>query len=269
MSESLLGQQTAYPQRYDPNILIAIPRAKQRKKIGLTAGLPFSGRDVWHAYEISWLNDRGLPQVALGRFSVDCTSPALIESKSFKLYLNSHNQQRYASREEFVRLLQQDLSGKAGAEVEVMLSSPDDEQQLFRPSGSKLDTLDIDIDTYQPDSRLLQLESDEQVQESFYTNLFRSNCPITGQPDWATVVISYQGAKISAVSLLAYLVSYRLHNGYHEDCVEQIFCELMRACQPHRLCVQANFLRRGGLDICPIRSNTEAAVNDIQRFARQ
>ncbi len=269
MPESLLGQQTSYPQRYDPDILVAIPRATQRKKIGLTSKLPFYGKDVWHAYELSWLNDRGLPQVALGRFSVDCTSPALIESKSFKLYLNSHNQQAYTSREEFIRVLKQDLSEKAGAEIDVVLSSPDAEQQLSRPAGSKLDTLDIDIDAYQPDSSLLQIESDEQVQESFYTDLFRSNCPITGQPDWASVMISYQGSKISATSLLAYLVSYRLHNGYHEDCVEQIFCELMHVCQPHKLYVQANFLRRGGLDICPIRSNTEMAINDIQRLVRQ
>ncbi len=269
MSESLLGQQTSYPQRYDPDILVAIPRFNQREKIGLTDKLPFYGRDVWHAYEVSWLNERGLPQVALGRFSVDCISPSLIESKSFKLYLNSHNQQSYSSREEFSGVLKQDLSEKAGLEVEVLLSSPDTEQQISRPAGSKLDTLSIDIDTYHPDSSLLQLESNEQVSESFYTDLFRSNCPITGQPDWATVMISYEGSKISEASLLCYLVSYRLHNGYHEDCVERIFCELMGVCQPKRLVVQANFLRRGGLDICPIRSNSESAINDIKRLLRQ
>lgn len=269
MSESLLGKQTDYPTQYAPDLLHAIPRAVQRKSLGLSADLPFKGLDIWHAYELSWLNRQGIPQVALGSFIFDCASPNIIESKSFKLYLNSLNQERIDSIEELQQLLQKDLSARAGAKVDVSLSTLDSKAVFVKPEGICLDSLNIEIDTYEPDSALLQVTGDKPVRVSVYSNLFRSNCPITRQPDWATISIAYQGAEIVPQSLLAYLISYRLYNGYHEDCVEKIFLDIDKACQPESLTVQANFLRRGGLDINPIRSTKTVDENSFSRFIRQ
>ncbi len=269
MADSPLGQPTHYPEHYDPGLLHPIPRAAQRSRIGLTAELPFRGVDVWNAYELSWLNRQGLPQVALGQFVFDCASPNIIESKSFKLYLNSLNQERFGSIEDLRQCLQQDLSAAAGSSTAVTLAGLDSKLPIVEPVGVCLDSLDVSIEHYEPDSALLQFASQSQAELSVYSNLFRSNCPITQQPDWATVCIRYRGQEIAPESLLAYLVSYRLHNGYHEDCVEKIYTDIARVCRPEALTVQANFLRRGGLEINPIRSSSTIDESSCFRFIRQ
>lgn len=260
----VLGKQVDYPQRYDPSVLVPIPRADNRKGLGITGDkLPFVGADVWNAYELSWLNPRGKPQVGRGRFIFPCESPFLVESKSLKLYLNSLNQQQFDSIDAVRSVVQRDLSAVAGAEVEVLLQNFGGMQEMLdAPTGVSLDALDVDCEQYETNATLLQLESadaafEQLVDEVVYTDLFRSRCPITGQPDWGSVTVCYKGPQISHASLLQYLVSYRLHNDFHENCVERIFCDIQRQCRPHSLSVEANFLRRGGLDICPVRATSE------------
>lgn len=270
MPEKHPDQLTVYPRSYDADLLVPIERASSRNRLGLGETLPFSGRDVWHAYEISCLNPDGLPRVYLGKFIFDCHSPRLIESKSLKLYLNSHNQVRYAGRAALHEVLVNDLSAVAGADVSVELrdlSAP--LLPITEPEGLCLDDLDITISHYLPEPELLFSKGDENVEETCYTNLFRSNCPISNQPDWATVSVTYSGSPIDHAALLAYLVSYRLHNDYHENCVEQIFVDIQQRCRPTALTVQANFLRRGGLDINPMRSTEKLESGTNSRFIRQ
>ncbi|MDR2212393.1 MAG: NADPH-dependent 7-cyano-7-deazaguanine reductase QueF [Pseudomonadales bacterium] len=271
-----LGQPSAYPTKYDATLLAPLPRAPNRQKLGLSGALPFCGADIWNAYEISWLNPAGLPQVARGRFIVACDSPNLIESKSLKLYLNSLNQEVFASRDALRERIARDLSAAAGTEVTVFLQPFSGMQELLEaPDGLCLDTLDVECQVYQPDPSLLRLADASAtftalVDEVLYTDLFRSRCPITGQPDWATVTLCYQGAQIDHESLLRYLVSYRLHDDFHEHCVERIFCDILERCQPQSLSVEANFLRRGGLDINPVRSSSEMTnYSALPRYNRQ
>jgi 7-cyano-7-deazaguanine reductase len=260
----VLGQQTPYPRQYDPALLAPVSRAANRAGLGVANDkLPFCGADIWNAYELSWLDAKGLPQVARGRFIFPCTSPNLIESKSLKLYLNSLNQQQFNSEAEVQACLWRDLSKVAGEDVQVLLQPFRGMQELLEaPTGISLDALDADCDCYETDAGLLQLAGTDQpftslVDEVLYTDLFRSLCPVTGQPDWATVTVCYQGEQISHEGLLRYLVSYRNHQGFHENCVEQIYCDIMQQCHPQTLSVEANFLRRGGLDINPVRSSEE------------
>jgi 7-cyano-7-deazaguanine reductase len=272
-----LGKQVDYPEHYDPNLLAPIPRLVNREKLGLYGTiLPFCGADVWNAYELSWLNPAGVPQVARGRFIFRHDTPNLIESKSLKLYLNSLNQERFASREEVRERITADLSTAAGAQVEVFVAPFSGMQELLEaPSGLCLDALDVECTLYQPDPQLLRLAGEnaaftELVDEVLYTDLFRSRCPITGQPDWATVTVCYQGAQIDHEALLRYLVSYRLHDDFHENCVERIFCDILDRCQPQSLSVEANFTRRGGLDINPVRSTSEMTnYAALPRYLRQ
>lgn len=277
MATNPLGQQVAYPGAYDPDQLLPIPRAENRAQLGIGSDLPFTGADVWNAFELSWLDLRGLPQVARGRFIFPCTSPNLIESKSLKLYLNSLNQHRFADRDAAVATIQTDLSQVAGAAVQVMVQPFKGMQELLEmPDGTCLDALEVACDRYEVDAALLrqQLASsalgEAVVEEVLYTDLFRSLCPVTGQPDWATVVICYQGAPIDHAAVLRYLVSFREHRDYHENCVERIYCDLMQRCQPQSLSVEANFLRRGGLDINPVRACSDS-INYVllPRYNRQ
>ena len=277
MATNPLGQQVAYPGAYDPDQLLPIPRAENRAQLGIGSDLPFTGADVWNAFELSWLDLRGLPQVARGRFIFPCTSPNLIESKSLKLYLNSLNQHRFADRDAAVATIQTDLSQVAGAAVQVMVQPFKGMQELLEmPDGTCLDALEVACDRYEVDAALLrqQLASsalgEAVVEEVLYTDLFRSLCPVTGQPDWATVVICYQGAPIDHAAVLRYLVSFREHRDYHENCVERIYCDLMQRCQPQSLSLEANFLRRGGLDINPVRSSSDS-INYVllPRYNRQ
>lgn len=270
---SPLGKQTPYSDQYDPGLLFAVPRTAQRTELGINTetALPFHGYDIWHAYELSWLNLNGLPQIAIGRFSFPASSPNLVESKSLKLYLNSFNQTQLESTATVKLTLEQDLRAACGApvSVEVILPQYFPELCLSEPSGLLLDTLTPPIRHYQPHPELL-ICSDSPVQETLVSHLLRSNCPITGQPDWASLIIDYSGPRIDHETLLAYIVSYRQHAGFHEHCVERIFMDLMQRCRPEHLTVEARYTRRGGLDINPLRSSGPLAnQQSFSRLARQ
>lgn len=273
MNEIPLGRATQYPTSYSPELLFAIPRLENRERMGIAAStLPFRGYDLWRAYEISWLDAKGKPVVATGEFIVPASSANIIESKSFKLYLNSLNQTRYENSEQLRSTLSKDLSAVAGATVVVQLGSllQPEGFAVSNPPGICLDSLDVTIDRYQPDPSLLQVEAGPVVEETLYSDLFRSNCPVTAQPDWGTAVIHYSGPAINHESLLRYLVSFREHEGFHEDCTEQVFCDLQKHCQPQTLSVMINFLRRGGLEINPLRSMSPVQVDfPANRFVRQ
>lgn len=269
--ELSLGKHTDYPDDYSPELLAAIPRALAREALGLEQGsLPFVGEDIWNAYELSWLNKKGVPQVATAEFRLPCDSPVIIESKSFKLYLNSLNQLSFENMEAVEKTLQQDLAACAGSEVSIKLSASKSwaGQTFDVLPGQCLDNLDIETDCYLPDSQLLQLASSKQVDETFHSHLFRSLCPVTAQPDWASVWVAYRGPQIDPSSLLKYLIGFRQHQGFHEQCVEKVFVELLQVCEPKHLAVGAHFTRRGGLDINPVRS-TDAAHYLNPRLFRQ
>ncbi|MCK9563427.1 MAG: NADPH-dependent 7-cyano-7-deazaguanine reductase QueF, partial [Bacteroidales bacterium] len=248
-----LGAATEYPRHYDPGLLVPIPRAEGRAAFGSIA---FRGVDLWTAYELSWLNDRGRPCVAIAEFRVSCDSPNIVESKSFKLYLNSLNQARLAAPERLVATLVEDLGGAFGAAVEVTLYSLDEyaARGLWRPEGECLDEIDTECEHFSPAPELLAAAG-AVVEETLYSHLLKSNCPVTDQPDWATVVIRYRGPAIHRQGLLRYIVSFRQHQGFHEHCVERIFSDLMERCAPEWLEVHARYTRRGGLDINPSRGS--------------
>lgn len=267
-----LGKSTAYVSEYDPLLLCPFPRQVKRDVIGVTSDLPFGGYDIWNAFEISWLNNKGKPIVAMGEFHIPCESPNLIESKSFKLYLNSFNQTRFADFDEVEQRLLVDLSLAAGAQVRVRLLDSDQfvTEQIMSLPGECIDGLDIEVGDYALDPALLENAVDPQVivDEQLHSHLLKSNCLVTNQPDWGSVLIRYRGGKIDREALLRYLISFRQHNEFHEQCVERIFVDLMRYCQPQNLTVYARYTRRGGLDINPFRSNYEARIANL-RTARQ
>lgn len=264
-----LGKSTTYKSDYDPALLCPVPRSLKRDELGLDAKLPFSGFDLWNAYELSWLNPKGKPVVALGEFRFSCVSPCLIESKSFKLYLNSFNQTRMANFDEVRERMVNDLSAVAGGVVEVRLMPVDQSKLLtvVELPGECIDELDIGMDDYALDPLLLQGAADSQriVTQELHSHLLKSNCLVTGQPDWGSVLIRYRGSQINPEALLRYLVSFRQHNEFHEQCVERIFTDLMRFCQPELLTVYARYTRRGGLDINPFRSNYETDIANLRQ----
>jgi 7-cyano-7-deazaguanine reductase len=275
---SRLGKPTIYADQYDASLLFPIARAPQRAELGLGASLPFMGADLWTAFELSWLNPRGKPQVALAHITVPCESVNLIESKSFKLYLGSFNNTRFADAAEVLARLRADLTEAAwrGAVVQssvgVKLVAAEwfDREPIEELDGLSLDRLDLDCDRYSPAPELLSAATDEApVSEVLTSNLLRSNCPVTGQPDWGSVQISYFGPQIDQAGLLRYLISFRKHNGFHEDCVERMFMDLQARCQPHKLSVYARYTRRGGLDINPFRTSYPQALPANRRTARQ
>lgn len=269
---SPLGKAVAYETEYNPALLFPIARQGKRDEIGVTGKLPFMGMDIWNAYELSWLNLRGKPQVALATFLFPADSPNIVESKSFKLYLNSFNQTKLADEAELIARLSRDLSQAADASVSVRLTTPADfgKLKMGELEGYCLDNLDIEVDTYQPAPELLCCEGPESaVTEVLTSNLLKSNCLVTGQPDWASVVISYTGRAINREGLLKYLISFRNHNEFHEQCVERIFMDILRQCDPLKLSVYARYTRRGGLDINPWRSNHNAPLPANLRGARQ
>jgi len=268
---SPLGKDTAYADRYDPRLLFPIPRADKRAEIGVAEALPFHGVDIWNAYELSWLDLRGKPQVALAEFRVPAASPHIIESKSFKLYLNGFAQERIADAATLAATLLHDLSAAAGAVVGVHLrDARADALPVVDLDGLLLDAQDIAIDHYgPPQADFLQADTAATpVAETVLSHLLRSNCPVTGQPDWGSVQIAYRGAPIDHAGLLRYLVSFRTHNEFHEQCVERIFVDLMQRCAPQQLSVYARYTRRGGLDINPFRSSTPATPGN-PRTVRQ
>ena len=267
-----LGKTTLYTSEYDPDLLCPFPRQVKRDVIGVTDALPFSGYDIWNAYELSWLNLKGKPIVAIGEFHVPCLSPNLIESKSFKLYLNSYNQTRFADFSQVEERMVADLSQAAGAPVRVRLLDSDSfaTEQIRQLPGECIDGLDIAVADYALDPALLENGADpaQLVEESLHSHLLKSNCLVTNQPDWGSVLIRYRGGKIDREALLRYLISFRQHNEFHEQCVERIFVDLLRYCQPQKLTVYARYTRRGGLDINPFRSNYETRIANL-RLARQ
>lgn len=272
IDSSPLGQKTAYISQYDASLLFPIPRSESRRVLGLTGALPFYGRDIWTGYELSWLNQKGKPEVAVAEFSIPFDSQFIIESKSFKLYLNSLNQTTFLTWDHVKKLLAADLSAAAGIEISVNLFSVRDASALnigSLESAVCLDDLDVVIENYHPDAGLLTADKANTVSENLYSNLLKSNCPVTGQPDWATLYIEYSGAKINHESLLRYVISFREHQDFHEHCVERIFLDILHRCDPESLSVYARYTRRGGLDINPFRSTNKSAEPGIGRLLRQ
>lgn len=271
--QSPLGKSAAYRTDYAPELLFPIPRQAKRDELGLHGALPFFGVDIWNAYELSWLNPRGKPQVAIARITAPADSPNIIESKSFKLYLNSFNQTRLDDADALLARLRADLSAGFGAPVQVALTLPEAFPTLAMGEldGTLLDRLDIEVEHYRPAPQLLTAAFDAApVEETLVSHLLKSNCLVTGQPDWASVQIRYAGPQIDQEGLLRYLIGFRDHNEFHEQCVERIFTDLLRQCAPHKLAVYARYTRRGGLDINPWRSNFSAGgLPSNRRGARQ
>ena len=276
--QSLLGKVVGYADQYDASLLYPLARAAQRTEIGITGQPVFLGADVWTAYELSWLNLRGKPQVAMGRLIVPCESTHLVESKSLKLYLNSFNNTRFASMDEVKKTMQQDLSAavwhggamQAAVGVQLLTSEQFSAEKIHEMDGVNLDRLDMDCSVYQPAPELLNAALEEKpVTETLTSHLLKSNCLVTGQPDWGSVSISYSGPQIDQAGLLQYIVSFRNHNEFHEHCVERMYMDIMARCKPNKLSVQARYTRRGGVDINPWRSSHPQAMPVQIRTARQ
>lgn len=280
-----LGKPTEYVSHYTPDLLQAVPRALNRKELGVAEEQPFFGVDIWNGYELSWLNNKGKPVVALMRCFVPAWTPNIIESKSFKLYLNSFNQTKFAAQGDVLSRLVVDLSKTAGGDVRVELFAPD-EFETFSPCslpGKCIDDLDIEIDQYSlteivagSSSQSTNLDGADSgcviassAEEVLHSHLLKSNCLITNQPDWASLIIDYRGQKINHESLLRYLISFRMHNEFHEQCVERIYMDLWRCYKLERLSVHALYTRRGGLDINPYRSSGDSQAVPHLRINRQ
>ena len=266
--DSSLGRSVHYPAHYDPALLFPIARAAARGELGMPPGpLPFQGLDRWQAYELGWLDTRGKPCVATATLAVPCDSPQLVESKSLKLYLNSLNGERFAHAHAIRERIAADLSQCAGAAVRVDFGLPP-------PSDDRgwqcIDGIEVDIDTHgPPDAGLLRVDAGQGGSQRLLTHLLKSNCPVTGQPDWARVIIGYSGPRLDRAGLLRYLVSYRDHCGFHEQCVERIFVDLLQRARPQQLSVEARYTRRGGLDINPWRATPGSAMPAAGRDQRQ
>ena len=269
VEHSLLGKDTNYPTEYQPDILFPIARAQAREKYAHVEGIQ-QGKDWWHVFEISWLNAAGIPQVAIGRITLPASSPNLIESKSLKLYFNSMNFSKFDSKDAFIATVEKDLSLAAGAPISLTLFQADD-LEISKPEGICIDDLSPERLENHPDATLLKLdpENSDEVEIQLYSHLLRSNCPVTGQPDWGTVFIRYRGKKPCYRSILAYIISYRQHNGFHEQCVEQMFADIWQNLKPEKLMVYATYTRRGGLDINPCRVSDATWMPRPIRLARQ
>ena len=283
--QSQLGKTSAYIDQYDASLLFPIPRAGKRAEIGITSAPPFFGADLWTAFELSWLNPRGKPQVAIAHITVPCDSINIIESKSFKLYLNSFNSTPFTDAASVTACIRKDLNAavwqqtgtaigdspvQSSVGVKILLPELFDREPVHELDGLNLDRLDIDCSQYTPAPQLLSAAFDEApVSEVFTSNLLKSNCLVTGQPDWASVRISYEGPQIDQAGLLQYLISFRNHNEFHEQCVERIFMDLWTRCKPVKLSVYARYTRRGGLDINPWRSSQPQQPPANVRTARQ
>ena len=259
-ADLLLGRTTPVVNTYTPELLFPIERSNARRELGYAQKTPFYGVDVWHAYEVSWLDSTGKPQCAVARFEIPAHSPNLVESKSFKLYLNSLNSHKFTSEEDAINCIVEDISAVAGSPVKLTLFEVDDPRLTGAIlSGNCLDSLGVTIGDMPPTSELLEA-GEQVVEEMLYSHLLRSLCPVTGQPDWATVWIHYKGRAITRDSVLRYIISYRQHQEFHEQCVERIFRDILHSCAPEFLHVQAFYTRRGGLDISPFRSTSSQAL---------
>jgi 7-cyano-7-deazaguanine reductase len=269
-SQSELGKDTSYDQTYNPGRLFPIPRSVKRQEIGVDpVKLPFQGVDLWNHYEVSWLNPKGKPMVAVAEIILPCESPNIIESKSMKLYFNSLNHSKFESMETLQKIISQDLSKTAGALVHVQLKKLSDEQVSGALKGENIDDLDVDCSLYTVNPGFLKT-SQKQVEETLCSDLLKSNCLVTNQPDWGSIQIHYKGPKIDREGLLKYLVSFRNHNEFHEQCIERIFVDILKFCKPQELTVYGRYTRRGGLDINPCRSTKLLDANGLNaRLVRQ
>ena len=276
--DSLLGKPASYVDHYDASQLFPIPRAAKRAEIGVLGAPPFFGADLWTAFELSCLNLRGKPQVALAHIMVPCESPNIVESKSFKLYLGSFSNTKFADAGAVRACIRADINEavwrggpvQSSVGVKVLLPEMFDREPVHELDGLSLDRLDVECSQYTPAPELLTAAFDEQpVTEVLTSNLLKSNCLVTGQPDWGSVQISYSGPQIEQGGLLQYLVSFRNHNEFHEQCVERIFMDLWTRCQPTKLAVYARYTRRGGLDINPFRTSYPQTLPPNIRTARQ
>ncbi len=261
-----LGRQTDYPQKYAPEVLQAIPRSRAREQLGIGAELPFSGMDVWNAWELTWLGDGNRPAVATARIVVPAESPNIVESKSLKLYLNSFAMTALPSAGTVENTIRTDLSACVGAPVEVVVApvASSEARPVARLAGSSLDDLDVDCSDWEVNADLLSADRNTIVSEDLHTHLLRSLCPVTAQPDTGSLLISYRGAKIDPGGLLRYVVSYREHNDFHETCIERMFVDIISRCQPDELTLHARYQRRGGIDINPFRSTSTRVPRDLR-----
>jgi len=270
--QSQLGKVSSYVDQYDASLLFPIPRADKRAELGLLGAPPFFGADMWTLYELSWLNLRGKPQVALAQVTVPCESPNIVESKSLKLYLNSFNNSRFADAREVRERIRADVSAATGAGIGIKTIGPEmfDREPIHEMDGLSIDRLDVECLHFTPAPELLFAEFDElPVLETLTSSLLKSNCLVTGQPDWGSVQIAYSGPAINQEGLLQYLVSFRNHNEFHEQCVERIFMDVWTRCKPIKLSVYARYTRRGGVDINPFRCSYPMQLPPNVRTARQ
>jgi 7-cyano-7-deazaguanine reductase len=275
---SQLGKASAYADRYDASLLFPLPREPKRREIGIDGRVPFLGADLWTAFELSWLNPKGKPQVALAHITIPCESTHIVESKSFKLYLNSFNNTPFDSADAVRERIRADVSAAiwhggpvmSGAGVRLVLPEAFEREPVQELTGLSIDRLDVDCTLYQPAPELLSAALHEQpVTETLTSHLLKSNCLVTGQPDWGSVQIAYSGPQIDQAGLLQYIVSFRNHNEFHEQCVERIYMDVMARCKPTKLMVYARYTRRGGLDINPWRSSHPQQPPANVRTARQ
>lgn len=272
LSHAPLGKSSAYITQYTANLLFPIPRQSKRDELGLPHGvLPFYGFDTWNAYEVSWLNAKGKPIVVLAQFDIDCSSTNIIESKSFKLYLNSLNNTKFDSLDDVKQILQQDISCAVDGDVTVNLFKLNTftEKTIENFAGESLDECDICFNSYEINSTYLSSNPQKIVADVLVSDLLKSNCLVTGQPDWGSIQITYRGSEINKEGLLRYIVSFRNHNEFHEQCVERIFMDIMNHCKPETLTVEARYTRRGGLDINPVRSTDKILPTKNIRMPRQ
>ncbi len=276
--QSQLGQTSAYVDQYDAGLLFPLPRETKRREIGISGSVPFLGADLWTAFELSWLNPRGKPQVALAHITVPCESTHIVESKSFKLYLNSFNNTAFASADAVRDRIRADVSAaiwhggplQSSAGVRLVLPEQFEREKVQELDGLSIDRLDVECTRYQPAPDLLTAALDEKpVDETLVSHLLKSNCLVTGQPDWGSVQISYSGPQIDQAGLLQYIVSFRNHNEFHEQCVERMYMDIMSRCKPTKLAVYARYTRRGGLDINPWRTSHPQSPPANVRTARQ
>lgn len=269
--QSPLGKKSQYANEYEPSLIFPISRKGNRDAINVPEKLPFQGVDIWNAFEISWLNEKGKPVIAIGELSIPCTTPNIVESKSMKLYLNSFNQSKFSSAEEVQRIIKEDLSKGFGGEISVTLSLAKDfcQQEIKDLEGTCIDDQDIEVSNYQIDPTLLKKEEGTQAEETLHSHLLKANCLVTGQPDWMSILIKYSGPKIDHEGLLRYIISFRNCNEFHEQCVERIYMDIFKHCSPEKLTVFGRCTRRGGLDINSFRSNFEKRPEEYARLARQ
>jgi 7-cyano-7-deazaguanine reductase len=270
LSDTPLGQPSEYPDRYAPGLLFPIARSDARDALGISAPLPFSGEDIWNAWELSWLDARGKPAVATATLRIGADSPNIVESKSLKLYLNSFSQTPFASAEAVRDTIAADLGGIVGATVDVVLTRPAlwSRQSIQPLPGRLIDDLDVECRGGDVDPRLLRVLSDDETSEELHSHLLRSLCPVTNQPDTGSLLLAYRGPRIDPRALLAYIVSFRQHNDFHEACVERMFLDLKSRCRCRELSVYARYNRRGGIDINPFRSTGSAGAPNLRLWSQ-